>query len=387
MLKKFLLPIGLVIGGIGLAALIIATGPTLDHLPPLPNEPLVRTWQASPETVRMSSFTHGSVVPRTESDLIPEVSGRVINMSHALTSGGFFAKGDMLLEIDPLDYEVALEQARAAVASSESEFANARKAHERQLDLASKQSTSESQRDDALNRMQFAQASVREASARVSRAERDLERTRLLAPFEGRVRSERVDVGQFVSRGTPVASLYSTDFAEVRLPLNDEELAFLELPLGGARAPETVMPKAILRARFGGQDHEWESTIVRTEGELDPQTRMINVIAQVEAPYETSGDRPPLAIGLFVEAEIIGRTRSDIFVLPRSALQANQQIYIIDGDNKLRFRDVDILRAVGEELYIQNGLEPGETVSLSTVSNAIDGMAVRPLTNTNVETP
>jgi RND family efflux transporter MFP subunit len=387
MLKKFLLPIALVIGGIGLAAAIIATGPTLDHLPPLPNEPLVRTWEAQPETVRMSSFTHGSVVPRTESELIPEVSGRVINMSDSLNSGGFFSKGDMLLEIDPLDYEVALEQARAAVASSESEFANARKAHERQLDLASKQSTSESQRDDALNRMQFAEASVREARARVSRAERDLERTRLVAPFDGRVRSERVDVGQFVSRGTPVASLYSTDFAEVRLPLNDKELAFLELPLGGVRAPDTVMPKAILRARFGGQDHEWESTIVRTAGELDPQTRMINVIAQVEAPYETSGDRPPLAIGLFVEAEIIGRTRSDIFVLPRSALQANQQIYIIDGDNKLRFRDVDILRAVGEELYIQNGLAPGETVSLSTVSNAIDGMAVRPLTNTNVETP
>ena len=347
----------------------------------------MRTWEAHTETVRMSSFTHGSVVPRTESELIPEVSGRVINISKALNSGGFFSKGDMLLEIDSLDYEVALEQARAAVASAESEFANARKAHERQLDLASKQSTSESQRDDALNRMQFAQASLREAHARVSKAQRDLERTRLVAPFQGRVRSERVDIGQFVSRGTPVASLYSTDFAEVRLPLNDEELAFLELPLGGVSDPDAALPTAILRARFGGRDHQWESTIVRTEGELDPQTRMVNVIAQVEAPYDTKGDRPPLAIGLFVEAEIIGRTRHDIFVLPRSAMQANKQIYIIDEDNKLQFRNVDILRAVGEDLYIVDGLAPGETVSLSTVSNAIEGMAVRPLANNDIAMP
>ena len=110
MLKKFLLPIGLVVAGIGLSVTIIATGPTLNHLPPPPNEPVLRTWEAQPETVRMSSFTHGSVMPRTESELIPEVSGRVINMSGSLISGGFFAKGDMLLEIDPLDYEVALSK-------------------------------------------------------------------------------------------------------------------------------------------------------------------------------------------------------------------------------------------------------------------------------------
>jgi RND family efflux transporter MFP subunit len=387
MLKRFLLPIGIVIGGIGLAVVIIATGPTLEHLPPAPSEPLVRTWKASAETVQMSSFTHGSVVPRTESELIPEVSGRVINMSDSLNSGGFFVKGDMLLEIDPLDYEVALEQARASLTSAESEFANAKKALERQQDLASKQSTSESQRDDALNRMQFGQASVRETRARVARAERDLERTRLTAPFDGRVRSERVDVGQFVTRGAPIASLYSTDFAEVRLPLNDEELAFLDLPLGGVNNPATGLPQAILRARFGGQNHEWNSTIVRTEGELDPQTRMVNVIAQVEAPYQTDGTRPPLAIGLFVEAEIIGRMRDNIFIVPRSALQTNRQIYIIDAENNLQFRDVDILKAVGEEVYIQGGLEAGEIVSLSRVSSAVEGMTVRPLANSRPETP
>ena len=379
MIKKLLLPFAILIGGFGLAALILATGPVLEQIPPPSNAPLVRTWEARAQTVQMSSITHGSVLPRTESDLIPEVSGRVISMSSSLVSGGFFKKGDVLLEIDPLDYEVALEQARAALASSESEVTNARKAHKRQLNLAKKQSTSESQRDDALNRMQFAEAAEREARARLSRAERDMERTRILAPFEGRVRTERVDVGLFVTRGASVASLYSTDFAEVRLPIHDEELAFLELPLGGVSDGNIPMPKAVLRARFAGKEHEWDGSIVRTEGELDPQTRMITVIAQVEAPYQTRANRPPLAVGLFVEAEILGRVVENIYIVPRSALQANNQIYIIGADNKLEFRDVNILRVVDEDVYIRDGLQAGETVCLSTLSNAVPGMTVRPL--------
>jgi multidrug efflux system membrane fusion protein len=378
-IKKFLLPFSIVVGGFGLAAVIIATGPELEHVPPPSNAPLIRVWEAHPQTVQMSSITHGSVLPRTESDLIPEVSGRVVSMSPSLVSGGFFKKGDVLLEIDPLDYEVALEQARAALASSKSEVTNARKAHERQLDLAKKQSTSESQRDDALNRMQFAEAAEREARARLSRAERDIERTRITAPFEGRVRSERVDVGQFITRGASVASIYSTDFAEVRLPIHDEELAFLELPLDGIDQGSAPMPRAILRARFAGKEHQWEGLIVRTEGELDPQTRMVTVVAQVEAPYKTREGRPPLAVGLFVEAEIVGRVATDVYIVPRSALQANNQVYIINADNELVFRDVDILRLVDEDVYIRAGLESGEIVCLSTLSSAIEGMTVRPV--------
>jgi RND family efflux transporter MFP subunit len=381
MIKRALLPAGIIIGGFGLAAVIIATGPELKQLPPPSNAPLVRTWQAQPRTVQLSSFTHGEVAPRTESELVPEVSGRVIEMSDSLVSGGFFTMGDMLLKVDPLDYEVALEQSRAALASTESELVNASKAYQRQLDLAEKQSTSESQRDDALNRMQLAQANLREARARVSRAERDLARTSIEAPFDGRVRSEQVDVGQFVTRGAPIASLYSTDIAEVRLPLPDEELAFLQLPLNGATIAGTSAPRAILRARFAGGDHQWESTIVRTEGELDPQTRMINVIAQVEAPYETHGERPPLAVGLFVEAEILGRKIDNVYVIPRSALQANDQVYVVGEENRLEFRDVGILRVLGEEVYLTTGLAPGETVCLTTLSNAVQGMEVQPVTN------
>ena len=377
MIKRFLLPFVIAVGGVALAALIFVTGPKLEQLPPPSNAPLVRIWQASPTTVQLSSITHGTVEPRTASDLIPEVSGRIINISTSMVSGGFFKQGDVLLEIDPLDYEVALEQARANLASAKSELTNAGRAHARQMDLAKKQSASESQQDDAQNRLSFAQASLREANARLSRAERDISRTRITAPYDGRVRSERVDIGQFVNRGSTIASLYSTDFAEVRLPIHDEELAFLQLPL--ADVNPLLQPIVHLRARFAGKDHTWQGAVVRTEGELDPQTRMINVVAQVEEPYKQDNDKPPLAVGLFVEAEILGKAVAGVFVLPRSAIQANKQVYVIDASNKLHFRDVDILRSVEEEVYITAGFTAGETVCLSTITNAIEGMAVRPV--------
>ena len=380
-MKRVLLPVIILIGGFGLAGLIIATGPTLEQKAPPPNSPLVRYWTAKPQTVRMTTIAHGTVLPRTESELVPEVSGRVMRVSDAMVSGGFFKQGELLFQIETLDYEVALEQAKAAIASAQSELTSAKRAHARQLDLARKQSTSESLRDDALNRLNFAEASLRETKARLSKAQRDLTRTKVTAPYDGRVRSERVDVGQFVSRGAPVAKLYATDFAEVRLPVHDEELAYLKLPLDGLQALSGQGFTAILRARFAGQDHTWESKIVRTEGELDPQTRMINVIAQVDAPYESSAGRPPLAVGLFVEAEILGTRVDNVYVLPRSAIQPNDQVYVIGEDNRLEFRDVDILRVVNEDVYVVSGFATGEVICLSAVSNAVRGMSVRRVEN------
>ena len=381
MIKQYLLSLAVVIVGVGIAGLIIATGPKLDPQPPTPNAPMVRAATAVQETVQLSAITHGTVLPRTESELVPEVSGRVIAISPNMVSGGFFRKGDLLLEIDPLDYEVSLEQAKAALSSTRSELTNAKKAHERQLDLAKRQSTSQSQKDDALNRLRLAHASLREARARLMRAERDLQRTRVIAPYDGRVRNEKVDIGQFVNRGAPIANLYATDLAEVRLPLHDEELAYLDLPLAGTPFNNRE-PTVVLRAQFAGQQHTWEGRVVRTEGELDPRTRMINVIAQVEAPYKQTDNRPPLAVGLFVEAEIIGHLVNNIFVLPRSALQPNEQIYVVGNDNRLQFRDVTILRSVDENVYITDGIRPGELLCLSPVNNAVPGMLVQPVTET-----
>ena len=376
-MKRFGLPILIMIGGVALAVVLIITGPTIEPRAPQSLAPLVRVLEVSPKTVQLSTLTNGTVVPRTESELVPEVSGRIIEMSPAMVSGGFFSEGDLLISIDPLDYDVALEQAKAGLTRSRSDLANSRTAYERQLDLARKQLTSPSQRDDAQNRLSIADATLREARAKLTRAERDRVRTQMIAPYDGRVRKERVDIGQFITRGTTVATIYATDIAEVRLPIHDEELAYLELPLLAGSADVAAPVKVTLRARFAGGDHEWQGEVVRTEGELDPQTRMINVIAQVVSPYAQHEDRPPLSVGLFVEAEIHGRQVPNVVVLPRSAIRGKNRVFVIGSDGRLQFRNVDVLRIVADQAYVQGGLIAGELVCLSTLDNALDGMMVR----------
>ena len=376
--KKYL-PVVVLAGGFAMAALMIATGPDVAPRPSQAVAPLVRVVEANPTTVQLNASTHGTVVPRTESDLVPEVDGRVQQVSESLVSGGFFAKGDVLLAIDPLDYEVALEQARAGLARARSDLGNARKSHERQQDLVNRGATSDSQRDDALNRVRIAEATLREATARLARAERDLARTKIVAPYDGRVRSERVDVGQFVKRGTSIGTIYAVDFAEVRLPINDEELAYLDLPLAHAGAELAQPVPVVLRARFAGEEHEWQGHVVRTEGELDPKTRMVNVVAQVPDPYAPSADRPPLSVGLFVDVEIQGATLPNLVVLPRSALRGNNQVLVVDAQSQLRIREVDVLRSANDAVYITGGLSAGERVCISPLQSTVEGMAVRVL--------
>ena len=378
-MKRKLLPLIIVLFGIGNMMLLIATGPSLEPQPIKSVFPLVRVVEVVPERVQITSKTYGTVKPRTEGELIPEVDGRVTAVSAAMVSGGFFKKGDVLVEIDRLDYEVVLEQAKAGLARATSELVNAEKSYARQLDLASKQSTSESLRDDALNRLSIARASVREAQARLSKSTRDLARTQLTAPYDGRVRTERVDIGQFVKRGTLVATIYATDFAEVRLPIQDEELAFIALSLTSDSDSSMQPERSVvvnLRATFAGENHVWQGQIVRTEGELDPRTGMVHVVARVPEPYDRIDGKPPLSVGLFVDAEILGMSIDNVVVLPRSALRSNNRVFVVDNDNKLEFRTVDILRETEDKIYINGGLVAGERICVSPMDTPVQGMRV-----------
>lgn len=379
MIRRNLGSIAVLVGGVALALLIAAIGPRTQPISQALQPVAVRTMPASKQTVRMRVTAHGEVLPKAESSLVAEVAGRVIAVSPAMVSGGFFGKGEVLVEIERIDYEAALEQARAHLASIGSEAFNAGTEYRRLRELAERESVSESSLDSARNRLAIARASLREAKARVARAERDLERTRLIAPYDGRVRTERVDAGQFVNRGEAVATLYSIDFAEVRLPVHDDDLAFLPLSLARQDSHNAPMPKAILKARFSGAQRTWEGRVVRTEGELDPRTRMVNLIAQVKAPYDPSADVPPLTVGLFVEAEIEGEAVEDVVVVPRSALHAGNRLYVVGADNRLIFRDVEVIRIADEVAYIGDGIEDGETICLSAIDSPVEGQSVRPI--------
>ena len=379
-MARYAWPAAIMIGGVVLMALIIAAGPESKRAPLPPNVPEVQVMEARPQTVRLSVLAHGTVVPRTESNLVSEVAGRVDAISPALVSGGFFAKGEVLAEIERTDHQVAFEQSQARLESARSELTNAEKAYQRQEDLQPSQFASESQYDDALNRLAIARSALREAEAAAVRAERDLERTRLVAPYDGRVRSERVDVGQFVARGESIATLYATDFAEVRLPVHDRDLAFLPVSLAKpADAGGGAAPKVVLRAEFGGAVQSWEARIVRTEGELDPRTRMVNLVARMESPYEPPDGARPLVVGLFVDAEILGKEYHDVVVVPQAALHEGGLVHLVDADDRLRMRTVEVLRVMGGQAYLKDGIERGERISLSSLNAPVEGQPVRPL--------
>jgi len=395
---KLALPLGLLALGVLGAAILLVSRPAPERKPEESWSPLVRALEARPQAVQLIVRANGTVVPRTESELVAQVAGEVEWVSPTLVAGGFFAEDDELVRIEVTDYELALESARAAVARSDSEASRSRKERDRQRRLADQSVASQARIDDAESAYRQAAASLREARAARARAERDLERTRLRAPFDGRVRQERVDAGQFLNRGDRVATLYAVDYAEVRLPVPDRELAHLDLslayphddaevaageePESGAVAPHNGSvpgPEVVLRAEFAGRDSEWRGRVVRTEGEIDPKSRMVNVVARVDDPYGRDTERStPLAVGLFVEAEILGRRLPRAYVVPRTALYEGSRVVLIDAESRLRFREVEVLKLDREEAVLgPESLRAGERVCVSVLSAPVEGMHVR----------
>ena len=198
-------------------------------------------------------------------------------------------------------------------------------------------------------------------------------------PFAGRVRKKHVDVGQYVNRGTPVARVYAVDYAEVRLPISDREAAFVDLPIG-YRGGESG-PEVRLHARYAGRDYTWTGRVVRTEGELDAKTRMIHAVARVEDPYGRSddSDRPPLAVGLFVDAEIMGRTIPGVISLPLEAVLGSDEVIVVSEGGEIDIRQIEALRRESDRILVSAGIEAGERVVTGPLTVAVEGMLVRVL--------
>lgn len=381
---KLLLPIAVVLGAVVVAFVMVAARPVVEVRPPEVTVPMVRVLEVAPRELPLTVRTQGTVAPRTESALVPEVGGSVVWVSPGLASGGFFRSGDPLVRLDPTDYELRVLRAEAALDSARSQSELAARNRTRSRELAGDGLVATTAREDADHVAATASATLRDAEAALRQARRDLDRTTLFAPYDGRVRDERVDPGQFVERGTNLATLYATDYAEVRLPLPDADLAFLDLALEHRDgAPRDAGPPVELIARFAGGEHRWKGRIVRTEGEIDPKSRMVHAVARIDDPYArgvASGPdgRPPLAVGMFVEAEIEGRQIPEAVVLPRAALRGADEVLVVDGENRLRIRRVNVLRTDGDRVVLNGGLEPGERVCVSPLEAVADGMRVDP---------
>ena len=347
---------------------------------PVAKPPLARTQKVHFESVALTIQSQGTVNPKVESQLISEVSGSVIEVGSNFEEGSFFEKGERLLKLDPFDYRQALIAARADLARAKlnlaMEEAEAKVARAEWEQLGNGEADPLTLR---IPQLEDAKASVEAAQARLVRSQRDLERTEIHAPYAGRILSKTVEMGQFVNRGTALAMLYSVDKAEVRLPVPDKELPFINVPLHYRDGQEPVhFPEVTLSAKFGDQTYQWQGLVTRTESKIDPQTRMVHLIAEVEDPFgQTPSGRPPLAPGMYVHAEIQGVRAERIALIPREALWGEDRVLVVDSDERIRFTRLNILRTTQDHVFVKEGIADGARIVISRMEAVTDGMKVR----------
>ncbi len=378
---KVFLPAAIILGSLLILSIMIRNRPVAENKPPVVSPPLVRVTAATLDTVQILVRSQGAVMPRTESTLSSETDGQIVYVSPAFVPGGFFEAGEILARLDPREAELAITRAAADTVR----FATALQIEQEEAVLAQAEWDrlgSGAPRPLAMRAPQLAQAQANlDASvAALRQAMLNLERTEIRAPYAGRIRRKQVDVGQFLRRGEALATIYAITHAEIRLPVPDEELAFFEIPMRfRGETSQAASPRVVISGEFAGRRHQWDGRLIRMEGEIDPTSRMVYAVASVPNPYGrgSNADRPPLSIGMFVEAEILGRSYADVAIVPRSAMRGTKRLAIIDDDQRLRFRQVDVLRMESDQVLIRSGLEAGERVCLSALATPVEGMEVR----------
>ena len=376
---KLLLPILVLAAGVAVTAAIIKARPEVDRQPAAAPAPLVRVVEVRLGELPLNVYAQGTVEPRSEATLVAQVGGRIERVARQFAAGAFFRRGQTLVWIEDADYRLAVAQAEAAVAQTrvglEREKAEAALALAEWAELGEGEASPLTRREPQLAQ---ARAALAASEASLEQARLNLTRTRVQAPYDGRVRGKQADIGQFVAPGTPLATVYSTDVAEIRVPVQRHELAFLDLDLGRGDFGDQG-PVVHLSGDAGGGRQSWSGRVVRADGGFDPRTRMLGLYVEVADPFgRQSAGGDVLPMGLFVEAEIQGRVAEEVAVLPRAALRDGGRV-LVATDDRLLYRSVEVVRTLSDEVVIGGGLEAGELVCVSNLETVVDGMRIRTL--------
>lgn len=372
-LLKLVFSLILVVVGLGSAWYLRTNAPEVKNREIETRIQTVAVKEFSPRRITIPVYSRGEVTPSTEIQLVLEVAGVVTHIAPHFANGGFFKKGELLLRVDDSRYRLDITKAKARVVSAEEKLRRLRMELSIDEDIEGLPSPK-----------QYRDQQLREGKAQLEAAKADyrlvsiqLEKTTLVAPFDGRVRRALVGVGQYVSPGLQLAQVYPVDMAEIRLPLTDRQLALVNI----SARPDQVkhLPKVTFKLNFGDQDYFWQGKIVRTEGGLDVKNRVLYAIAQISNPYQaddTQPNRPPLAAGQFLEAEIEGRTHDNIMVLPRKALRNGNEIWVVEK-GRLRQRAYQTLYKDKHSIFINKGIERGDLVVMTPMDVTVEGMQVR----------
>ena len=326
------------------------------------------------ENVQLEVNTQGAVRPQIEIDLVPQVGGKIVYVSPNFIEGGIFKKGETLLRIEDADFQVAVIRAEAGVAQAQQALTR----EEAEGEIAKRDFEELGRPGEAsalaLREPQIAQAraSLQAANAELEAAKLNLSRTAVKAPFSGRVREKSSDIGQFVTPGARLARIFSTNVAEVRLPLSDDQLSKLDIPLAFVADSRETAPAVTLSARVAGNMQSWDAKIMRTDSTYDTQTRSLFAIAEVVDPYDKgrSEGGVPLAPGLFVDASIQGKSYEDMIVIPRDGLRPGSEVYVVDNKGKAEIRAVSVLDSTAERAILTSGVKSGELIVLSPMERS-----------------
>ena len=332
------------------------------------------------EDLDFNVTAQGEVRPQRELVVAPQIAGRISYVSPDFIDGGFIRRGQVLVRLEVADYELAVVRAQSGVASAEQRLAREQaEAEIAQQDLINLGITDSSPLARREPQLAEARASLESAKAQLADANLALGRTAVVAPFDGRVREENVDVGQFASPGQSLGRVFATDIVEVALPISDDELGRLGLPLAFAESKETPGPSVTFSAPVAGENRQWTGRITRTSAAVNPQTRLINVIAELVDPYGAGSDNgAPMAPGLFVNADIAGTKIEDLLVAPRSAIRGGENIFIGDPkEGALRIYEVDLVFSSPDGAWFRSpDVAPGDLAITSPIRGSNDGMSI-----------
>ncbi|MAM71043.1 MAG: hypothetical protein CMP91_07885 [Gammaproteobacteria bacterium] len=388
---RIILPVLILLGSIGVAFALISNREAPPQEEITEATIVVEAMMPAREDVYLRVASQGTVQARTNTTLVSEVAGRVVEVSPAFVVGGFFRAGDTLIRLDDQNYRAAASQSEAAVASARSALAQERAEAEiarREWDRMTEAQQNQIRTPDLYLRipqLENAEAQLASAQANLEKARADLNKTTITAPYDGLISAKNTDIGQFVSAGATIAEIFAVDYAEVRLPIPENKIEYLDLPspLNETAASNDEFYAAGLDVELssvlGGTEYRWSGRLTRTEAVLDTRTRVLFSVVQVRDPYKlySNEHEEPLRIGTYVNAEIQGRLLEDVMILPRYTLLANDLVWVADRENRLRTRYVDVITSSGDQVYIRSGLEAGDQVILTRMENPLNSTLVQ----------
>ncbi len=374
-----LVPMGIIGGMVLLAALIRMNPPSAPQRPVFSGPMMVvDAIPVEHQSYQVRLQSYGTVRPRTQSTLIAQVAGQIVSVNPNVRDGGFFEKGDVLASIDARDYEADVQIAEAILMDARQTLAEA-------------EARSDQARQDwgrlgnegeptalvlRVPQLEAAKARIKSAESTLRKAQLELERTDIVAPFAGRILRKHADIGQVVARNSPLADIYATDYVEIRLPIRNRDLPFIDLPeIYRHEATVNNVGNVKIRSELDGSA-TWNATLVRTEGAIDEATRQLHVIAQINDPFSREREgQASIKIGQYVTAELSGKTVTNVLVIPNSAIYQGSYVYIV-RDDILQRRDIEIAWQNNSEAIIASGLEHGDLLVTTTLGQVTSGIRV-----------